>query len=591
MARISDDVLSHLDGVLFDPDRSASSMQDPETMSVTGTPITEIAGRFHIRTLLGRGGMSEVYRAFDERTGREVALKVQHAGEPWLDQRFVREAEALRELRHPALVAYEDHGKTHDGVLYLATAVVEGPTLAARLAEGPLPLAPSLRVSRDIAGALGVLHERGFVHRDVKPANVLLARDGAKLLDLGLLGSEASVLTETGALLGTVGYLSPEQARASRRLDARADVFALGCVLFECLTGAPPFGRSLAEVTASFAMGCAPPMARLPSDTPAAVRALLEASLREEPSLRPRDGAAFAKLSDQALATLGAGDIDALMSSTLGVEDGAARPRPALPFVSAAPAPPVVARDKTRPSPATAPHRAARIDLLHFDTGSASEIRAACTSQPGDVDRAAIARVLARARSTSTEENVARCERALDDGGPRPLSVVDGALELAFEPREARRAQLAAVTPLLAADRSLSEAHAAALESMRTPGGPPSGVAAAHRDRIDDLVRKLDLSALRSVEAVIQQSLVEARAYARRRMFGGTFVRASLTIHGEPIAIPTYLPEEAADQLPLASSIPSRLVVELRPPQDAAATSGICYRVLAVARWVGTAHS
>ncbi len=190
--------------------------------------MTEVVdGRFAIEREAGAGGMARVYRARDTATGDIVALKVLNNVEEHDLRRFAREVHALAELHHPSIVRYVAHGRTDKGLAYLAMEWLDGVGLDARLAAGPLAIEGAIAVARGIAGALALAHARGLVHRDVKPANVFL--DGgdlgrAKLLDFGLARDAiaAMALTSTGELLGTPLYMSPEQARGERDLDARA---------------------------------------------------------------------------------------------------------------------------------------------------------------------------------------------------------------------------------------------------------------------------------------------------------------------------------------------------------------------------------
>jgi serine/threonine-protein kinase len=208
---------------------------------------TEIAG-YRIRALLGRGGMSTVYLAEHTTLGRTAALKLlatQLAELPGYRERFIRESRSVAAIDHPNIIPIYDAGEA-DGSLYIAMRHVEGSDLSVELDAGPLPLGRVIYIIEQVASALDAAHARGLVHRDVKPANVIIAEhtDHVYLTDFGIAKSTTAAggLTEAGAFLGTIDYAAPEQIEG-RPVDARTDVYALGCVLFTCLTGAPPFGR------------------------------------------------------------------------------------------------------------------------------------------------------------------------------------------------------------------------------------------------------------------------------------------------------------------------------------------------------------
>jgi serine/threonine protein kinase len=227
-------------------------------------------GVYEIVALLDAGGMGEVYRARDTRLKREVAIKTlpeRSLADPDSLARFQREGELLATLNHPniaAIYGFEDAGSTHAIVMEL----VEGPTLAERIALGPLPITEALTIARQMAEALEAAHERGVIHRDLKPANVKVTPDGhVKVLDFGLpklaapteaAGYGVNTMSPTlsahatlaGVLLGTAAYMSPEQARA-KPLDKRTDIWSFGCVLYEMLTGKRAFdGDEITEVLA-----------------------------------------------------------------------------------------------------------------------------------------------------------------------------------------------------------------------------------------------------------------------------------------------------------------------------------------------------
>jgi serine/threonine protein kinase/tetratricopeptide (TPR) repeat protein len=262
---------------------------------------TLFAHRFEVERLVAIGGMGTVYCARDRTSGERVALKILGGGggQHHETERFLREARILSEMRHPSIVSYVVHGKANDGQLYLVMQWLEGEDLAARLKRGPLSLHDSLILMKRVAAALAAAHERGIIHRDLKPSNLFL-RDGrvqqAVVLDFGVARAidTATALTSTGVLVGTPNYMAPEQARGSRHIHAAADIFSLGCVLYECLTGRPPFQ---AEHTAAV-------LSKILFDEPAPVRgvrpvvpepwdALLSRMLKKDPSERPRDAAAL----------------------------------------------------------------------------------------------------------------------------------------------------------------------------------------------------------------------------------------------------------------------------------------------------------
>jgi len=217
-------------------------------------------GAYQVQARLGEGGMGEVYRARDTKLGRDVAIKIlprEFTSDPERLARFEREARMLAALNHPnigSIYGLEDV----DGIRALVLELVEGETLAERIARGPIPLKDALPIARQITEALATAHDKGIVHRDLKPGNVALTRDGnPKVLDFGLAkssasddptgdGSQAPTITigatRGGVVLGTAAYMSPEQARG-HAVDTRTDVWAFGCVLFEMLTGTRAFAR------------------------------------------------------------------------------------------------------------------------------------------------------------------------------------------------------------------------------------------------------------------------------------------------------------------------------------------------------------
>ncbi len=263
-------------------------------------------GPYEVGAGIGVGGMGEVYRAKDSKLGRDVALKVlpaSFAGDPERLARFRREAQVLAALNHPNIAqiyGFEDSGSTHALVMEL----VEGPTLADRISQGPIAAAEALAIARQIAHGLEAAHELGIIHRDLKPANIKVKDDGTvKILDFGLAkaldpmsGSTSEVMnsptltarTQMGTILGTAAYMAPEQAKG-RVVDRRADIWAFGVVLFEMLSGERAFkGEDVSDVLAAVLRQDID-WKVLPADTPKKIRRVLERCLERDPKKRLRD--------------------------------------------------------------------------------------------------------------------------------------------------------------------------------------------------------------------------------------------------------------------------------------------------------------
>ena len=253
--------------------------------------------RFSIERLAGRGGMGTVYRGLDQSTGQPVALKVLR-GEGDI-ARFEREARILSQLDDPRVVQHIAHGTAPSGDPYLVMEWLEGEDLGQRLARGRLGPAESVALCTSIAGALGLLHDRGVIHRDLKPSNVFLVEgrtDQIKLLDFGIAQLEASTrMTGSGALLGTFGYMAPEQASGAKNIDSRADVFALGCVLFECIVGEPAFsGAHPMAILTKILFEDTPRLKDHYSGVPASLDMLMFQLLAKNRDDRPHNGHAAA---------------------------------------------------------------------------------------------------------------------------------------------------------------------------------------------------------------------------------------------------------------------------------------------------------
>ena len=259
-------------------------------------------GHYDVTALLGEGGMGQVWQATDTQLGRQVALKIlpdAFAADPDRLARFKREAQILASLNHPniaAIYGIEEAGGTRALVLEL----VEGPTLADRIAKGPIPLDEALPIAKQIAEALEAAHERGVIHRDLKPANVKVKADGmVKVLDFGLakaLEPEAggdpsqsptmtAAASRMGMIMGTATYMSPEQAKGTTA-DRRADVWAFGVVLYEMLTGKRLFEGATVSDTLAAVLRAEPDWDVLPRDTPTAVRRLLRRCVERDPKRR-----------------------------------------------------------------------------------------------------------------------------------------------------------------------------------------------------------------------------------------------------------------------------------------------------------------
>jgi serine/threonine protein kinase len=249
-------------------------------------------GPYEILGPLGEGGMGEVYRARDTRLERLVAIKIptkRLADDPLQLDRFEREARTVAALSHPYICVLFDVGR-HEGAPYLVMEHLEGDTLADRIARGPLALGEALRLAGQIADALSAAHARGIVHRDLKPANVRVTVNGtAKVLDFGLAKwKEDEQMTITGTVMGTVAYMSPEQARG-QAIDQRTDIWAMGAVLYEMLTGQPLFaGNTIADLLVSV-LQQEIRFDALPDGTPAKVRVVMERCLERDVNRRLSD--------------------------------------------------------------------------------------------------------------------------------------------------------------------------------------------------------------------------------------------------------------------------------------------------------------
>jgi len=266
----------------------------------------ELVGeRFELLELAGRGGMGTVYRAMDRTTQKVVAVKELVEVTSESISRFTKEARLLGEIEHPHVVRYVTHGIGTSGKRFLVMEWLDGMNLAERLANSRLSIEETIELGRLVAGALGVAHGRGIVHRDIKPSNIFLPHGDVhqvKLLDFGIarLDFSNTILTQTGILIGTPGYMAPEQARGDRENhDARADIFSLGCVLFECLTGRPAFHAvHVLALLAKLLLDDPPRVRELRLDTPAGLDELIHRMLSKFPANRPANGDAVVAALD-----------------------------------------------------------------------------------------------------------------------------------------------------------------------------------------------------------------------------------------------------------------------------------------------------
>jgi hypothetical protein len=259
-----------------------------------------LAGRFRIEGPAARGGVGSVYRARDEQTGALTAIKLLNPRDSEDGaERFEREARLLSQLDHPTIVRYVAHGHA-DGSPFLAMEWLDGESLSERLSRQALDVEETLVLARRVAEALGFAHEKGLVHRDVKPGNLFLVGgkvEETKLIDFGIARLLADAdLTTIGLAIGTVGYMAPEQARGERNIDARADVFSLGCVLFKCVTGHAPFaGSNLTAVLAKTLFEDAPRLSEMKPGVSHALELLVARMLAKDSGQRPADGGAVSR--------------------------------------------------------------------------------------------------------------------------------------------------------------------------------------------------------------------------------------------------------------------------------------------------------
>jgi serine/threonine protein kinase len=285
---------------------AATAVATPAAKAVRkhGDPLigVEVIGQYVIRSKLGKGGMGAVYLADQKSVGRRAVIKVLHPAlsrDPEIQSRFETEARAACQLNHPNIVTVFNYGAMDDGTLFLAMEHLDGETLAEAAAKR-LPLPRVVNIVSQIASALGEAHRRGVVHRDVKPTNIMLVSrdeqdDFVKVLDFGIAHIDGTRVTATGDICGTPTYMSPEQIRG-KAVDGRSDLYSLGCMLFELLTGKVPFegGNTIALAYMHTHEDPPRPSSVAPkANIPLALDAFVARALAKNPADRPRDAAAF----------------------------------------------------------------------------------------------------------------------------------------------------------------------------------------------------------------------------------------------------------------------------------------------------------
>ena len=278
-----------------------TSLSESSEERIPLSPGTRLGG-YEVLSLVGIGGMGEVYRAHDPRLLRDVAIKVvplAFARDPERLRRFEQEARAAAVLNHPNILAIHDLGITDQGVPYVVSELLEGDTLRESLRPGQLPIRKAIELTLQMASGLAAAHDKGIVHRDLKPENLFVTRDGRlKILDFGLAklvrspgssGSDASTLpreTATGVVMGTVGYMPPEQIRGIQ-VDQRSDIFALGAILYEMLSGRRAFsGDTSADTMAAILNQDPRPLSVVNPSVPLALERIVQRCLEKNPNER-----------------------------------------------------------------------------------------------------------------------------------------------------------------------------------------------------------------------------------------------------------------------------------------------------------------
>lgn len=265
---------------------SAPANDSAEAVDLTDQRV----GHYHITDRLGGGGMGVVYKAWDERLERTVAIKVMAAStsaDPRAEDRFIREARAASALDHPNIAVVHEIGHTEDGRLFIVMAHIEGESLDRRIARGPLPVPEAVEIATQVANGLARAHERGIIHRDIKPSNVMLSESGqVRIVDFGLAKRIGIDLTRPGTASGTAPYMSPEQVRGET-VDRRTDIWALGVLLHEMITGQRPFQSQRMEgVLHAIVHDDPAPLTSLRSGIPLALEGIVLKALAKDPAAR-----------------------------------------------------------------------------------------------------------------------------------------------------------------------------------------------------------------------------------------------------------------------------------------------------------------
>src|SRR6201998_1471809 len=322
-----------------------------------GTPF----GRYRLIELLGRGGMGEVWRAYDTVTDRVVAIKVLPANlseDEDFQRRFRREAHAAARLDTPHVVPIYDYGEI-DARLFVSRRLIAGRDLDTVLTDGPLEPARAIRIIEQVAKALHAAHEVGLLHRDVKPSNILLDEDDfAYLIDFGIArAADETRLTKSGNTIGTFAYIAPERLGTCAEKDARADIYSLACVLYECLTGHPPFASdTMAGLVAAHLNTPPPQPSATQPNVPAQIDAVIATGMAKDPDNRYATTVELADAAHDAITTPLAPPSEPTPAATLLDE----QPTPA-------PGPTLLAPGSTTPAPASAAQQQPA-DLNHAAT-------------------------------------------------------------------------------------------------------------------------------------------------------------------------------------------------------------------------------